>query len=266
MKKIEEKTASSLLPKKLFKIILFTVYPAFILHSLVIAPLFTVCDSNVGIPESVTVALYFLFVLIDILVFFISFSVIIYGICQIPPMDLKKVLILIALSPFFKYILKFIISPFIDGWPSVDTLTADIFTYAVSGVMEVLQYAVVMLFTVGAAKKYRSKRDTAIAAQNVSSGTKSMQFAPAIPYKGIFNFKNPLLFGALVSSLVIVVGRVASLAINDLSSNWKIVGINQYIDFFTPYVMEIVIGVAGYFLMLYVYILIHSFVSKGAEE
>lgn len=258
MKENTEKKPLPTVKQRLLRIILFTVYPAYILHSLVVAPLFTICDSNVGVPEAITVALYFLFVLIDILVFFISFSVIIYGMCEMPLKDMRGILILIFLSPFFKYVLKFLISLLIDGIPTVDSLTMDIFSYTVSGILEILQYVIVIFLSFSSSKKYRELRLLANNPKFAESKTNRNPLIPAMPFKKIISLKNPLQLGAFFSALVLIIGRVASLAINDIANHWEIVGINQYLSFFAPYVLEIIIGAVGYFLMLYIYILIYS--------
>lgn len=255
--KSEKKTLPSV-GRTLFRIILFFVYPAYVLHSLVVAPIYTVCASNVGIPEAVTVAMYYLFVLIDLLVFFVSFSVIIYGLCHLSLREMKKTLILIALSPLFKYLLKFLISPFVDGIPTIDTLIIDLYAYGISGVLEILQYLIVFALAYKPAVSYRKGVILMKKTYLSADGKSTVSFSPLVPFKKLFNFKNPLQLGAFVSAVVIIVGRVSSLAINDINNHWKIIGINQYIAFFAPYVIEIVVGFIGYFLMLYVFIQLYS--------
>ena len=252
MKKSTENKPLPTARKRLFQIILFICYPLYVLHSLVVAPLFTVCDSNVAINEAFTVFLYYVMVLIDVLVFFISFSVIIYGMCIMPLKNMKKTLALIFLSPFFKYLLKFIISPMVDGIPSIDMLIVDVYSYCLSGCLEVAQYAIVLLLSYGAAKKYRDGKMLAeISKENIKEGS-DIAFRPLVPFKKLFSFKNPLQRGAIFSSVIICVGRIASLAISDINMNWKIVGINQYLTFFAPYLIETIVGLVGYFLMLYI--------------
>ena len=240
------------LPKvgaQLFKIILFICYPLCALHSLVIAPLFTVCDSNVAVDGGVTVFLYYLMVMIDLAVFFISFAVLIYGMCYLPIKKMKKTVIIVFLSPFFKYLLKFLISPFVDGIPSLDQLAEDLYSYLISGGLEVIQYALVMLVMLKPSKKHRDGR---------MMGDADSVRSPLVPFSRILSLKNPLQLGALASAAVVLVGRVASLAISDLNHNYIIKGINQYLIFFAPYIIEAVVCSVGYFLMLYIFIQIYS--------
>ena len=170
----------------------------------------------------------------------------------------EKTLILILLSPFFKYLLKLIISPFIDGITSYDILIADLYSYGVSGVLEVLQYLIVTALTYTPAKKYRQGLLILKKTDEISSEKKSISYFPLIPFKKLFSLKNPLQLGAIISAGVIVLGRITSLAISDINNHWKIVGINQYITFFAPYVVETVVGFIGYFFMLYLFIQIYS--------
>jgi len=250
-------SADTPLSKKLFRAILLTVYPAYILHSLLFSPIYTVLYSDIGVNPVIPILLYFLLVLIDLFAFFIAFSVIIYGLCRYPAEKIKKVFALVFLAPLFKYLLKMAVSPFIDGIPTASQLSRDIFTLATSYLLEVLQFLIVLLLTFSAAKRYRERRATVVkAAAEISESTH------LIPFKRLISFKNPLQYGAFISSFVIIFGRVASLAISDLSKNWKISGINGYISFFTPYVMEIVVGAIGYFFMLYVFITIYSKLDK----
>ena len=253
------------LNNKLFRAILFVVYPAYILHSLVVSPIYTVLYSDVAVNKIIPVLLYYFIVFIDIFVFLVSFSVMIYGLCHLSFKEIRSVFILALLAPLFKYVLKFAISPFIDGIPSIDTLILDIYSMSVSCLFEMLQFVVVILLINNTARLYREKRITVLKAAQMLGTDRAPENVTLIPFKKLFSKNNPLQVGALISAVVITGARVATLAISDIHRGWKITGINQYINFFSAYVVELTIGVIGYFLMLYFFIVIYSKLKTKAE-
>lgn len=250
------------LKKKLLRIILFIAYPAYVLHSLVFSPLYTVLYSDIGVNPVFHVILYYLLVLIDLFVFFTSFAVMIYGMCRYSPDEIKSIFILIFLLPIFKYVLKILISPFIDGIPTLDLLIIDLFSYGVSALLEIIQFVIVFLFSLSPARRYRDHRATVTKAA-ARIGSELPESLALVPFKKPISFRNPLQRGAFISAVVIIVGRVFSLAMSDLDRNWNITGINGYLSFFAPYLIETIVGCIGYFFMLYVYITVYSKTEKS---
>ena len=250
------------LKKKLFNIILFTVYPLYILHSLIVSPLFTILYSNVAVPTFLPVILYFITVGIDILALWIMFSVTIYGLCKEPFKNIKNILFLCVFAPVFKYILKIIISPFIDGIPSVDTLLMDLYTIGISCSAEMLIFLLVVLIVYKPAQIYLGKKASVLKSANMLGLEDEPETVVLIPFKKMYHKDNPLQRGAVVSTFIITVSRLINLAISDISKGWQIFGINQYIKFFGAYFAEITVGIVGYFIMLYFYIAIYSKTKK----
>lgn len=254
------------LKNALFRAILFVVYPAYIIHSLVVSPVYTVLYSDVAINKIIPVILYYFIVFIDIFVFLVSFSVMIYGLCHLSFKEMRSTFILALLAPLFKYVLKLAVSPFIDGIPSLDTLFLDIYSMGVSCLFEMLQFIVVILLIKNSARLYREKRITVLKAAEMLGEKEEPQNIILVPFNKLFSKNNPLQFGALVSAIVITGARIATLAISDIYRGWKISGINQYINFLSAYVVELTIGVIGYFLMLYIFIVIYSKAKAKASK
>ena len=113
--------------------------------------------------------------------------------CYLPIKKMKKTVIIVFLSPFFKYLLKFLISPFVDGIPSLDQLAEDLYSYLISGGLEVIQYALVMLVMLKPSKKHRDGR---------MMGDADSVRSPLVPFSRILSLKNPLQLGALASAAV----------------------------------------------------------------
>lgn len=246
------------LKNKLLKIILLTVYPLYIAHSLIVSPLFTILYSNAAVPDIFPVILYFLTVIIDIFVLWIMFSVVLYGLCHETLTGMKKIFILCILAPIFKYILKIIISPFIDGIPSIDTLLMDLYTIGVSCLAEIFVLLTVILLTYKSAQIYREKRSSILKTANKLGLENEPESIRLIPFKKAYNKNNPLQRGAVISTVIITISRLLNLIISDINKGWQISGINQYIYFLSAYIIEIIVGVIGYFIMLYLFISIYS--------
>lgn len=262
MKKNIDTSPDALISKKLFRTVLFFIYPAYILHSLVVSPAFTMLYYDMGVDKLFPIALYFLSVFIDIFAFLLSFAVIVYGVLNIPLKRMRSILLIIILAPLFKYALKMFISPWIDGIPDIDTILMDLYSLLISYILEIIQFALVLVASLLIAKKHRMRclmeqKRSAYSEKSFDSDLNLM------PFKKIISFKNPLQLGAMLSALVIVVGRVYSLLVRDLSLTWRLTSINQYLTLFAPYFIELIIGVIGYFFMLYVYITL--FTTKNKE-
>ena len=114
------------LKKRLFTLVLYVVYPAYILHSCVISPLYTITDSNVAYKGIISLIFRFTYEIIDIFVIFFSLALLIYGLCRLTTKDMKSTIVWVMLAPLFKYLLKIVVSPFIDGFVSVDQFLIDI--------------------------------------------------------------------------------------------------------------------------------------------
>lgn len=227
------------LKKRLLFTVLFIAYPAYILLSCVISPIHTITDSNVAY-KVLPLIFYFLNVIIDIFVIYLLLSTVIYGMYRLPINDIKSVLILALLAPFFKNALKLLISPIVDGIPTINNLIVDIYSLALSGLLEILQLSAVIFLSYIVIRNYKLKTADKVSKESI------------IPFKKLLDLKNPLQFGAYISSLLISVIRLLMWLINDLSSIYL-----PTVDlvFFLPYVLEIIGGIIGYLFIIYVFIL-----------
>lgn len=261
MKNNNDTSPDNLISKRLFRTILFIIYPTYILHSLVISPAFTTLSSDAGVDRIFPVALYFISVLIDIFAFFLAFAVIVYGVLNIPLKRMKSTLIIIFLAPLFKYLLKWFISFWIDGIPNIDNLVIDLYTLGISYVLETIQFALVLVASILIAKKYRNRCLMEQKKSALSQKTSDVDLS-LMPFKKFISLKNPLQLGAIFSSLVIVAGRVYARLVNDLSYKYELTSINQYLSLLEPYVLVLIVGVIGYFFMLFVYMSLFSYQNK----
>lgn len=238
------------LKKLLFSIILYIAYPAYILHSLVVSPLYTITDSNIAFNGIIPLSLYFVYNIIDIFVIFLSLAVVIYGLCRLGGKAMRSVIALVMLAPIFKYVLKIIISPFIDGFVDFDQLLMDVYNLGISGCLEILQLLIILLLANISIKKYRD-RSIAMKKAYARLGKEYADRDTLLPFEKLFSTKNPLQNGALISAIFVFVVRLAMHLINDL---WGTVNIVFNMLFFLPYILSFISGILGYFLMFYVFI------------
>ena len=223
------------LKKRLLFVILFIVYPAYILQACVISPIHTITDSNVAY-EILPLVFYFLGIVVDIAVIYVTLATVIYGMYRLGINNFRSVMIAALISPAFKNVLKLIISPLVDGVPTLNNFIVDVYSLAVSSILEILQLAVVVFIS------YK--------VINVKKDDKHL-----VPFASLFDLKNPLLLSAFISALVISVIRLSMWIINDLAYY----SVSPNLLFFLPYVLEIIGGVCGYLFIVYIFI---SFSAK----
>ena len=240
------------LKKRLLRIILFITIPAYILHSCITSPLYTIFDSDVALDDY-SIIFDVLNDMIDLFVFFLSYAVVLYGAYRL---SLKKILptfILAMLLPIFKYLLKLVVSPLVDGVIRPDDLLMGLFSFGISGALEILQFLLIIFVSKPYIDKYRQMEAVvAKASRTVSNGN-----APnlnVLPFKRMISVKNPLQRGALISAAVVSSLRLVMLAINDISKGIHAIDLGGYLIIIGGYLLELVVGVMGYMLMLYIFI------------
>ena len=240
------------LKKRLFYMILYIVYPAYILHSCIVSPLYTITDSNVVYKGILSLSLRFVYETIDLFVIFFSLAVMIYGLCRLGGKNMRSVIALALLAPLFKYILKIIVSPVVDGFIDIDQFFMDVYTLAISGGLEILQLTVIVLLSYVGIKKYRNRQDAMRKAyEKMDRKNKPEYEEKLLPFDKILGVKNPLQRGALISAIVVFTVRLLMHLISDLFRYYNIV-FNML--FFLPYILSLVAGILGYLLMIYVYL------------
>ncbi len=239
------------LKKRLFYIMLYIAYPAYILHSCIVSPLYTITDSNVAYRGILSLSLRFLYETIDLFVIFFSLAVMIYGLCRLGGKNMRSVIALAMLAPVFKYILKIIVSPIVDGFVDIDQFFIDIYTLGISGGLEILQLTVIVLLSYIGIKKYRIRQEVMRKAYEKMGHNKDVEYKEdLLPFDKIFGVKNPLQRGAFIASIVVLTVRIAMYLISDLFRFSNIV-FNWL--FFLPYILSLVASVLGYLLMIYVF-------------
>ena len=85
--------------------------------------------------------------------------------------------------------------------------------------------------------------------------TKVNNNARLIPFRHLFDLKNPLQLGVFTAALIITLIRILMWLINDINA----VEVSFDLIFFLPYVLELVGGIIGYLFMQY---LLLSLASK----
>ncbi len=244
------------LKKRLLLVILCLAYPAYAVHSCITSPFYTVFDSNVE-TTSIALVFYALNLIIDLFVFFLSYGVVIYGMYRLSLKKISTTFWFAMLSPVFKYILKLIVTPIVDGFISIDQFLMDIYSIGISAVLEILQFLIIIFVT----KKYIDKYKSLMEIINKAAarvGDENMPDYSPIPFKKLIDLKNPLQKSAFTTGAIITGIRILMLLINDFSMSSSIVGITNWAVFIGAYVLEIAVGFIGYFFMLYVFINLYS--------
>ena len=163
------------------------------------------------------------------------------------------------LLPIFKYLLKLAVSPIVDGVIKPDDLLMGLFSFGISGALEILQFLLIVFLS----KPYIDKYKQMEAVVEKASRTVGADEAPdlsVLPFRKMLSLKNPLQRGAFISAAVVSSLRLVMLAINDISKGIYALDLGGYLIIIGGYLLELVIGVMGYMLMLYV------FISLGVKD
>ena len=236
------------LKKKLLMTVLCVIYPTYILHSCVVSPIYTATSSNIAY-NLIPLVFYFVGIIIDIFVIFLSLSLIIYGLLRLDLKRMISIIVAVFLSPFFKYALKLVVSPFVDGVVDANQIFLDIYSMLISGILEVLQYSLILFVAYMSIKKFKTKVFAIKKASERIVKEKLPDISP-IPFKHLIDLKNPLQFGAFISGFTIAAIRVLMRLISDI---WTLSGITFDLLFFLPYILALLIGIFGYLFMLYMF-------------
>ena len=252
---------NSSLEKRLTFSTLLVIYPLYLLGSCVVSPLYTATDSNVSY-DLLPIILKYLGVVIDIFGIYISLAIAIYGLIKLEMSKIKPVLTAVLLSPLFKNILKLIISPIVDGRPTLDIFLMDVYSLGLSSAFEILQLVLAMYITYKYAAIRYKERLAVIKKAAMRLGESNVPSVEIVPFDSILNLKNPLQYGAFVSSLIVTIVRVVMLVIHDINFGWFFSDVNTVLLFVGGYLVEIAVGALGYFCMLYIFI---NFASKESD-
>ena len=240
------------LKKRLLRIILFFAIPAYILHSCVTSPLYTIFASDVALTDY-SIIFSVLNDLLDLFVFFLSYAVVIYGIYRLSIDEIRPTFYIAMLLPIFKYLLKLAVSPIVDGAVKPTDLLMGLFSFGISGAVEVLQFVVIIFVSKSYIDKYK-QMESVVAKASKTVGDENAPDLSVLPFKAMISLKNPLQRGAFVSGVVVSVLRLIMLAINDISKGIYALDLGGYLLIVGGYLLEIVIGLMGYCFMLYVFI------------
>ena len=227
------------LKKKLLYAILFIAYPAYILQAAVVSPVFTITNGNILYKGGLlSVSFYFLGIVIDLFVIFLSLAIVIYGLYRLTIKDMRSIITVTLLAPLFKNLLKLAISPLVDGVLNFDQLVMDSYSLLVSSVFEALQILFILIIAYSSIKRKNKQ-------------------AQLLQFEKILSMKNPLQVGAFVSGVIVSLIRIVMHLIDD---SFGRVSLSLNMIFLLPYVLSLACGALGYFFMLYV------FISIGAHD
>lgn len=241
------------LKKRLFRIILFIAFPAYIIHSCVTSPLYTVFASDVAL-QSYSLIFDVLNDLIDLFVFFLGYATVIYGIYRLSLKKIKTTFYFAMLAPVFKYLLKLAVSPIVDGILDFNDLLIGLYSFGISGVLEITQFLAVIFASKAYIDRHKKMEEIVSKASKTVGSADGAPDLSVLPFKKIFNLKNPLQRSAFISSVIVSAVRIVMLLINDISKGIYAVDLGGYLILIGGYLLEIVIGVIGYMFMLYVFI------------
>ena len=244
------------LKRRLFRIILFIVFPAYIVHSCVTSYLYTVFYNNVEL-RSFSIIFDILNDVIDLFAFFICYAVVIYGLYRLSFKEIKKTFYLALFSPAFKYVLKLAFS--FVGYTKIDLtqLWMGVYSFSISCVLEMIQFLLIIFISKAYIDKYK-KIESVVNKASKTIGDSASGDLEVIPFKHIFSLKNPLQRGSFISAVIVSILRIIMLAINDISKGIYAVDFGGYMLLVGGYILEAVIGVIGYMFMLYIFITLAS--------
>ncbi len=173
------------------------------LSSLVLIPVYIQLASNIATSESfLTWVLYYLTEegLIDFFVYAICYPATMYAVWHVGLKRAVRIPVAFSLITLGRFVLNYVMSAITDSalpdWE--EFLTAELPMIGTMLILELLQYALPILFTLLLKKRYLQKQ-----AEREALEGKDYRLVPLLPITRLFSFSNPLQFSALLMGVVI---------------------------------------------------------------
>ena len=232
------------------------------LYALVLAPIYTQLSANVVYQDTlVTTILYYLLPALDLAVFMGVYAAVIYAIWRGGFRKAWSVPLAFVLMTLGKYLLNFFMTCLTDGgFPSFDIfMEEDLPLMAQSLLLEYLQLALVVLSATLVCHRRLNRYHQAM----LSSAHPTDERPLAFPMKKMISFKNPTQWSALMSSLILLLGRWYMHAVYQLA----LIVFNGEPDSMAlivfDFTSDLLIAVVAYFVMI---LLLSYFDRKDMER
>ncbi len=231
------------------------------LYALVLAPVYTQLSANVLYQDAwFTAALSYLLSAMDIVVFLVVYPATVYAVWRGGLKGAYSVPLAFVLLTLGKYVLNFFMTCLTDGgFPSGEIfLEQDLPIIAPSYLLEVLQYALVLLIAVLIRRSRMARYNEELLYEKKTADVRSLAF----PMTKLFSYRNPLQWTALWMAVVMLVGRLLMhgmyqftlLIYNGATDGALVIAIDL--------VSDVILGAVAYFLAI---LLMSHFDKKEME-
>ncbi len=272
-------------PKKLLTklMLLFCVIPV-MLNCILIAPLRVMLASDVAASEILEQVLIYLGDFLDLTAFSVSYALIIFSVLLLTKKHSRYVIIFYTLVYFLNIPMKIFMNIPIEGTlGSSLSVSLDLFYLLFYFAFTMLQLLAVYIFAVTDSNKYLLRiafeRNRAVktakenkaykknkkATVGVILDPKTKKELEILPFKRMFDLKNPLLRSAFKMSLVIVGVKIVSRILNDIQMGAPINAL-QVVVMVLYYLSDVIYGVVAYFMAMLIFSYAYDKLKITPEE
>ena len=230
-----------------------------ILNMICITPIFSYFDTNIIFSDGpIPLTLEYILDLLDIIAFGSVYAIIIFSLVLLK----NKVTIAVAVSYISLLILKIPAKLLLElfVYKSITTakeIDALLFLYMGAFILEILQFAIVYVFSLITSKSYLRSISFLSTAKRGKNATKIEHI---LPIKKFINWYNPLLRAAIYSSVTVILFRFFSRLIFVIEEappvTYIIIG----------YITDAIYGIVAYLIAIFIFNLLFEKLTKGSKN
>lgn len=248
----------------MLKTVFLTAALGFGIKALILHPIYIQLASNIAYQNTwYTTILYYLIDggLIDLTVFAICYPATAYAVWKDGLKAARSVITAFSLITVCKFPINYVMSCLTDtGFPDMDEFLRDLFPILLTLILELLQYAIVIVLIVLAKKRYENR---VTAAELQSELTDAPIPAPVFPFTKLVSLKNPLQFTAFWTSVILFVSRELSYHVYEITLYAYFGSTDGWADMLLNLIGDLAIGVLIYFAAL---LLLPHFHHKASDS
>lgn len=258
---LQTKQSSSI--RRMLRLVIAVAALGFGIKALLLHPVYIQLASNISYRDTwYTTVLYYLIDggLIDLAVFAVCYPATVYAIWMNGLKESRRIPVSFSLLTLARFILNYVMSCLTDtGFPDLDELWRDIPPILLMLLLELFQYAVVILATVMVKRHYENRvADADVQAE--MAGTNAP--APVFPFTGLFKLQNPLQLIAFLSALVQFVLREVNYHVYQITLYRLFGSTDGWADMLFTLLGDLMLGVLLYFAAI---LLLSHFHSKESD-
>ncbi len=253
---------SSKTQKYFWRVLLFFCLLPIMLNTIILVPIYSTLEANVVYSSSaLSVVIKYIQDLFDLCAFSVAYALLIFSLLLLDKKERKLTVIFYTLIFFIQIPLKLLMNAVVYGTLG-DSLqiTIDIIYLWVYFVLQMLQLLVVYAFAKADSDKYKLYVASLDSGKTVDLSDKKL----ILPFSKFIDWYNPLLRSALKSSLLILLIKIITRIINDVTYGAP-TSAGEVLLMVVYYLSDVVYGAVAYGIIVLTMVVLYEKLKKKDE-